>query len=78
MLDTSQVRTDLTLTYRASVDIQQPDYLMDSRVEIGNLGHIGSAEELFRVLENSAIAQTRPGVHVRPRQRVVCLSRVDR
>ena len=37
----SQVRTDLTLTYRASVDIQQPDYLMDSRVEVGNLGYIG-------------------------------------
>ena len=31
----SKVQTDLTLTYRASVDIQQPDYLMDSRVEVG-------------------------------------------
>ena len=36
----SKVQTDLTLTYRASVDIQQPDYLMDSRVEVGELGYI--------------------------------------
>ena len=61
----SQVRTDLTLTYRASVDIQQPDYLMDSRVEVGELGYIGSAEDLFRVLDNSATLTLEPGVHVR-------------
>ena len=59
------MRTDLTLTYRASVDIQQPDYLMDSRVEVGNLGYIGSEEELFRVLDNSATLKLEPGVHVR-------------
>ena len=50
----SKVQTDLTLTYHASVDIQQPDYLMDSRVEVGELGYIGSAEDLLRVLDNSA------------------------
>ena len=61
----SDVQTDLTLTYRASVDIQQPDYLMDSEVVVGSLGYIGSAEELFRVLDNSVTLKLEPGVHVR-------------
>ncbi|MDA9915815.1 thrombospondin type 3 repeat-containing protein [Luminiphilus sp.] len=61
----SDVRTDLTLTYRVSIDIQQPDYLMDSPVEVGEQGYIGSPEDLFRILDSSVTLTLEPGVHVR-------------
>ena len=38
---------------------------MDSHVEIGNPGYIGSAQDLLRVLDNSATLRLEPGVHVR-------------
>jgi hypothetical protein len=61
----SEVRTDLTLTYLASIDMQQPDYLLNSRADVGKQGYIGSAEDLFSILDSSVTLTLEPGVHVR-------------
>ena len=59
------VQSDLTLTYFSTQDIQQPDYLLTSRVTVGQPGYIANQEELDTVLSNSATLTIEPGVHVR-------------